>query len=244
MNMSVENLLQKVLLSLILPLVFSVSARAESILVIGDSLSCGPYGAQLASGLAKLGNQVTLYCAVSSAPANWLLGKTPEGQECKTRVTPKTELRSCGGSGETPALSLLLKKHKGSRVIVALGTNSLGSPRAMKSYLDMASAIRANGNRCQWIGPPHLHPSQAAGGFSESDLRILEGNLDRFYSSLIKAVDPTCAVIDSRKATVAPTVGNETVDGVHRNESAGLEWARQSIRDLASKAPSNGAPGH
>ncbi len=136
-------------------------ARAENILMIGDSLSCGPFGKHVVENLSRQGNQVTLYCAISSAPVNWLKGKNPSGQICQTMTSAHLILSPCEGNGQTPQLASLLAKFKNSRVIISLGTNSLLSPHTDHSYRLMAQTLKDSGAGCEWIGPPHLHPSQA-----------------------------------------------------------------------------------
>jgi hypothetical protein len=205
--------------------IFSASiACAENILIIGDSLSCGPFGKHLVENLSHKGSQVTLYCAISSNPENWLKGKNPSGQICQTMTSSQATLSPCGGSGQTPSLALLLAKFKGSHVIVSLGTNSLLSPRADHSYRLMVQAIKDSGDECEWIGPPHLHASQSK-GFPSGRVAIEESHLSSFYDSLANSVDGFCSLFDSRNSTVEGSPGHETVDGIHRNESSGKYWA-------------------
>jgi hypothetical protein len=219
-------------LAIFLPISFSEAAN-EPILIIGDSLSCGSFGRNLVENLSNAGNQVTLYCAVSSTPSHWLKGKNPKGQDCKIMTTGNPKSQLCGGNGRIPSLKSILKQHAGARVIVALGTNSMLAPKADASYSQMAKAIKDNGNNCDWIGPPHMNSSQSK-GFPKGRIAKLEHNLGGFYESLATATESRCNLIDSRKATEGGTIGDQTVDGVHRNEAAGKYWATEMLSNFVS----------
>lgn len=212
--------------AIILQILFSLLADAKSFLVIGDSLSCGPFGKYLIQDLTKNGNKVTLYCTVSSAPVHWLKGKNPPGQKCQMLTSDNPFLQGCNERAKIPSLQNILALYKNADVIVALGTNSLLSPKVDKSYKVMAKAISENGSNCYWIGPPHLSPSDSK-GFPLGRIKIQESNLNSFYDSLSIAIDKHCNLIDSRGATIAGTPGHQTYDGVHRTESAGKFWVAQ-----------------
>ncbi len=205
-------------------LLFGCSAVAANIVVIGDSLSCGSFGQTLYANLAKK-NTVTLYCAVSSAPSHWLSGTNPTHQICQWISPANPALAPCGGDGKMLTLSSILSVNSDARVIIALGTNSLMSPQVTADYKTMADLVRAHGT-CDWIGPPHLRADQSV-GFPVGRVATEEANLAGFYDSLLSAVGTDCSFIDSRASTAPGTVGNETVDGVHRTADAGAYWANQ-----------------
>lgn len=214
-------------------------ANTQPLLIIGDSLTCGPFGKQLFEQMNTGGRSVTLYCAVSSAPSHWVKGKTPKGQKCQTRSTAKPDLSPCEPSGQVPKLDSLLSRHPGAEVIVALGTNSLLDKKADANYKLMSDAVAAQGRGCKWIGPPHLNPSQSR-GFPAGRLSSMEGNLSGFYESLQTSVGSSCELIDSRAATQSGTPGHQTTDGVHRTEDAGIAWA-QSLQPVFNP-PSTAEP--
>jgi hypothetical protein len=218
-RVSLRSLIAKTAIALLV----AGPAHAENILMIGDSLSCGPFGKHVVENLSQRGFRVTLYCAVSSAPIHWLKGKNPPGQICQTMSSEVSKLGPCGGTGQVPALSQILAKHKGSRVLVGLGTNSLMDTRADHSYRLMVETVASSG-KCVWIGPPHLQPSHSK-GFPAGRVATEEANLNGFYVSLFNSVEGICSLFDSREATASGTPGNETVDGIHRNDSAGKYWA-------------------
>ena len=97
MNLPIKAL---TVFSLINIISFSLPCFADKILIIGDSLTCGPFGKNLLKNLSQEKNSVTLYCAVSSTPHNWLMGQTPAGQKCQTMTTKKQSLQPCNGNGE------------------------------------------------------------------------------------------------------------------------------------------------
>jgi len=210
---------------------FTLGAIAKEIVVVGDSLSCGSFGKHLVLNLVNKGHEVIVYCAVSSAATHWLSGSTPRGQKCEMILSSTGSRRPCGGTGRIPKLASLLQKHRSARFVIALGTNSLMSPAADRSYRKIATMITSSGNACDWIGPPHLNPTQSR-GFSPSRIIALERNLGGFYRSLASQLSGACHLIDSREATASGTPGNQTIDGVHRNEIGGKYWAGLIVRAL------------
>jgi hypothetical protein len=204
-------------------LIFSSSAFSANYLVIGDSHSCGAFGSKLANLLTETNNQVTLYCAVSSAPQHWLRGSNPNGQNCKIFSSSKPKFNDCLPNGKIPTLSSLLERHTNANVVVALGTNSLLTNSADATYSQFSSLL--TDQNCVWIGPPHLNPAQSK-GFPLGRVQTLENNLADFYTSLTTKVG-SCRLIDSRPFTNSKTVGYNTLDGVHRTREAGIHWAMQ-----------------
>ena len=195
-------------------------SKKTPILIVGDSHSCGAFGVQLLMDLADEGYFVTLYCAVSSSPTNWVNGTTTSGQVCQTMTSRNPTLKLCGGTGKVPKFSTIMASHESDLVVIAHGTNSLLSPTADSKYGKMAQAAGAN---CLWVGPPHLRPDQAK-GFTPDRLKKMEKNLSGFYTSL-KAGIGDCALIDSRSFTIKGATGGNTSDGVHRTTASGKYWA-------------------
>lgn len=196
----------------------------KEMVIIGDSLSCGPFGKRLVQNLEKDGKIVTLFCTVSSAPYHWIHGTNPKGQKCYTRTTPEKILRLCGNDGNIPKFDSIISAHKNANFILALGTNSLFSKKTSADYPLMASSAKQFGNKCQWIGPPHMDLSKVE-QFPKNNIVKLEQNLNPFYASLESSISSLCPLIDSRPATEQGKPGNQTVDGIHRNEVAGRYWA-------------------
>lgn len=225
------------LLPLIALLLSFSTAHARSILLVGDSLTCGSFGQHLLKELSQQGNDVTVYCAVSSAPTHWLKGLSPSGQKCQSMTSSKPILQSCDGTGKIPTFETLLKRHPSQEVIVALGTNSLAAPKADATYAQMAKMIKSSGRTCTWIAPPHMNIAESK-GFPSGRIAALEKNLNSFYDSLAATVDTRCQLIDSRDATATGTPGNKTIDGVHRSNNAGKHWAQQIAPRLSGQSRS------
>ncbi len=221
---------------LFLSIAFCGSLNAEEVIIVGDSLTCGSFGQYLLENFSQKGDKVTLYCAVSSVPSNWLSGTNPKQWNpkkkeyitlpCKTMTSENSNLHLCYPNGKVPKFSDLLAKNKNARVVVALGTNSLMSSQANDSYRKMSVVAKSYGNSCDWISPPHIHPSQAK-GFSKKRLKTEEDNVNSFFDSLSDQMSNRCNPIDSRDATAPGTEGYETTDGVHRTDLAGKYWADQ-----------------
>ncbi|PWU15538.1 MAG: hypothetical protein C5B49_11650 [Bdellovibrio sp.] len=157
----------------LISIVFVASwALARDTLLIGDSLTCGPFGAQIVKSLTRSPTEsVTLYCATGSSPNNWIKGRFPRrsndppsyftcrtctgGLGCTnwfTKGNPdEGDLEPCSdpttGTGHDLANILTAltarNKKKFDRVVVALGINK--GPKdtlAGDEYSDMAKIIK------------------------------------------------------------------------------------------------------
>jgi hypothetical protein len=148
-------------------------------------------------------------------------------------TSSKPTLKTCGQRGEMPKLTSLAKEAKDAKVIIALGTNSLGFRTVDEHYLKLAQALSAESESCFWVGPPHLDPAHESLSSSRR-IRIkgMDSYLTDFYSLLKVQLGNRCAVVDSRESTQSGNVGNGTVDGIHRRESAGKFWAQSVFPKL------------
>lgn len=222
---------------------FNASLFAKNILVIGDSHSCGSFGRTLSQELTANGNQVDVFCTVSSSPTHWLKRTNPPGQICQTWSSGQSA-KPCREAGKIPSLEEILSQKKYDSAVIALGTNSLYSEKVDATYAELAQKIKEKIKTCLWIGPPHLRPDQAK-GFSAQNLTKFENNLPQFYKSLEKAVQSQCHLLSSFDITAAHHPANETTDGVHRGQTAGAEWGKeisQLIDQSAAKNPSPATP--
>jgi hypothetical protein len=174
-----------------------VSANAlAAATLIGDSHSCGEFGARLEQRLSSAFGGAEKFCASGSAPIHWVTGRDPLKK-----------------GASIPTVVQILQHTRSNTVVVALGTNSLPDGFTDRNYALMARAIAATGKRCLWIGPPH------------TSRKSLEPHLEHFYQTLHASVSQYCTLIDSRESTAVGTAGNATVDGIHRTPSAGRAWA-------------------
>jgi hypothetical protein len=212
--------------------VVSSNAQAKNILIVGDSMTCGPFGAELYKNLAASpGNSVTVYCTVSSTPSSWVNGTTPAGQKCNTcsgsscaswikSSAPDTEfLPVCGATGQVPKFSSILGAKKYDQVIVALGANALPATKVDSTYKQMTDMIKSAGASCDWVGPPHFSTdkgTEAAQG---------DKSLPAFYDSLSSAVSSECPLLDSRDLTANLKDNDTAPDGEHPEPAAGRAWA-------------------
>lgn len=206
-----------------------VHEASAKTLIIGDSHTCGAFGDHLAKGLSRE-DHVVVYCAVSSTSTDWIRGRTPRNQTCYRRESPGFQKKPCDGTGKVPPAESLITREKPDDVVIALGTNSLGSSSATA---DDERLARLAGRRCHWMGPPWLNPSQAR-GFSTARLEAMNANVDGYYRSLSQKVSPHCRLHDSRPSTRAGQAGHETIDGVHRGERAGAAWAAALLQSRST----------
>lgn len=217
--------------SFTITMMIALKCYSENFILIGDSQSCGAFGKHFQKMLTKDGHNVTLYCAVSSTPQNWLKGIKPRGQVCKTNSSTNPVLKLCNGTGDVPLIKDILERDPDAHIIVQLGANSLYSPITDINYQKMAKTIQATSRKCHWIGPAHRQPERSK-GFPEGSLEKAEKNLNPFYDSLANSIQGPCLLIDSRDATAPGTSGHETVDGVHHTDAAGKYWAEQVMRSF------------
>lgn len=221
----------------------STSAFGASVVMIGDSITCGPFGDRMLKNLEQGGkNSVTVYCMVGSAPSHWLNGKRASGG-CQIRTSKAPKITAC--STPAPTFDSILKKHPQSHLVIALGTNSTVGSTIDGSYRKMAAATKAAGRSCDWILPPHMNPTQSR-GWAPGHVKKMEANLPGIIRQIDSAVSTqpqtSCSPIDSRAATASGTPGIGTTDGVHRTKAAGNYWADEINGKLLRALPGNEAP--
>lgn len=179
------------------------SAAAETVLVIGDSHTAGPFGGALDDALrAAPGNRVATYGVCSARPQSFLsetdhgcgrrfqdFAKKAPAKWLGGRVYRKTRPDGKGGTREvefvkTPALAQLLDDHAPAAVVVALGSNLPVSGPSVRSTL---ARIHKSGAACVWIGPPDMRKPASA-------------QVDEVYQTLLaNGVSPTATLEESRK---------------------------------------------
>jgi hypothetical protein len=215
-------------------------AHAEKIVIVGDSITCGPFGDEMVKNMTSLGHTVTAFCSVSSAPKDWIAGRNvprkfdkkhpsqPLYYECESKRSGRSpgtvDKGQCFGSDRIPPFDRILGL-KPDRMFVAMGTNSLpdGPDR---NYDLMVQKINEMGIDCDWIGPPHLQPLKPKSPLAQRNLRSKEESLAHFYSSLnskftsLHKSHVSCDLQDSQEATKPGTPGNETKEGLHATKTA------------------------
>src|SRR4051812_15277297 len=196
------------------------------ILMIGDSLSAGPFGEAVQQHLAqRFGPQnVAAYASCGSSPEHWLASEPPFYTKCGYRqstpdqapvfrdfVNGKSPRRTL-----TPKLESLVRQHRPTVVVVQLGTNWMDrnlSDGQISSFADrfIAAARGSTVRQIIWIAPP-----------DSAALRTTQGRVHRLIQQA--AARDRFEVIDSRQLTHYVR-GQTGGDGIHYNSEASRVWA-------------------
>ncbi len=194
------------------------------VLMIGDSLSAGPFGEVVQQYLArKYGPQnVAAYASCGSSPEHWLAAEPGFYTKCGYREAApgRRPIFTEGGTGRrllTPKLETLVQRHQPTIVVVAAGDELDGS--RFERRADRApSPIASSGPRAApsvrqiiWIAPP-----------DSSALRKRQGRIHRLIQQA--ATRDRFEVIDSRQLT-RYIPGKTGGDGIHYNSEASRAWA-------------------
>lgn len=205
------------------------------VLIIGDSLSFGPFGEELEALLrSHLGeDQVALVASCGSSPENWI-SKTPTfvtkcGYRVSTPVESRKEDFQEGGRKprpiRTPKIRTILAQYLPDTLFVQLGTNWMDqlpdredSPgeTAHKLIADFVAEVRerAPSARIIWILPPE------SSRYSRKTKEAVEKWI------LHSAADEGFEATRSREMTAPYEPGKTGRDGVHYSREAAHEWAR------------------
>jgi hypothetical protein len=219
-------------------------ARAEPVrvLMVGDSLTVGAFGAALRDFLiARCGvNNVAVYGSCGSSPEDWLRSHAEFVTKCGYREqTPRRNILLDYKNGRrpkrviTPRIEDLLQTHRPNVVVIQLGTNwmdaiAAGAPGKESEYnlildrftetLHSSPGVR----RIVWITPPDS--AHFAGRTQRTIERLIVNGAGRGQYELI---------LSSRLTHYIP--GKTGGDGIHYNSEAGTEWARRVARELGGK---------
>lgn len=214
----------------------SSTPAATRVLMIGDSLSAGPFGEVVQQHLArKFGPQnVAAYAACGSSPENWLASEPEFYTNCGYREStpdkPPVFRDFIGGKRprptRTPKVESLVRRYQPTVVVVQLGTNWMDrnlSDAEINGFLHrFIRAVRSSTVRqIIWIAPP-----------DSSALRKVQGRVHR----LLRAGGDrdTFDVIDSRELThYVP--GKTGGDGIHYNSESSRAWAARINDSLDAK---------
>ena len=218
----------------------STLGRSSKVLMIGDSLTCGPFGDQLESWLLhNLGpSRVAVYGSCGSSPESWLAAEKDFISPCgyretttQTHITDHHERGRRPAPARTPKIEELLAKHRPQIVIVQLGTNHFDSllrdgkneiPKLARIYEKFANALTPRGGPVRmvvWVTPPDS--SKFPKWVQDAvDNLIISTNRRHSFGSIV-----------SRGFThYIPGVTGS--DGVHYNDAGAAPWAAQVIRRL------------
>ncbi len=203
------------------------------VLMIGDSLSAGPFGEAVQQHLAqKYGPQnVAAYAACGSSPEHWLAAEPGFYTRCGFREAApgRRPFYTDGKSRQrilTPKLETLVARHRPRVVIVQLGTNWMDrdlSDAQISAFADrfIAAARGPSVRQIIWIAPP-----------DSSALRNRQGKIHRLIQAA--AARDRFEVIDSRQLT-RYIPGKTGGDGIHYNSEASRAWALRVNTRLEAK---------
>ena len=206
------------------------------VLLIGDSLSFGPFGESLERALlARLGEKsIALFASCGSSPEHWL-GTTPVFvTKCGYRqATPKGGMTEDFVDGKkprpvkTPKIPRILSQYAPETVFVQLGTNWMDSPpdepasegvlskRILREFLRELRDQPDPPARIIWILPPESckYPKQTQDAVERW---ILESSAELGFSTT-----------RSREMTAPYVPGKTGRDGVHYSKASAQEWAER-----------------
>jgi hypothetical protein len=212
----------------------------QRVLMIGDSLSVGPFGEMVVRYLeARLGrSNFALFATCGSSPEHWLRAQPDFYSRCGYReYSPERQALIDFENGKppprikTPKVEDLIAKYQPTTLIVQLGTNwmdALTKPEGHEedrftNILDHFAAVlrgpQSSVRQVIWIMPP--------------DASAYSPAVKRTVDSLIKNVAKknTYWLIDSRLMTHYIR-GKTGGDGVHYNKGAAQSWSDQVARNL------------
>jgi hypothetical protein len=209
------------------------SALPVRILMIGDSLSAGPFGESVQQHLAiRFGPQnVSAYASCGSSPEHWLGSEPAWYTKCGYREsTPdRPPIMRDWVNGKpppatlTPKVETLVRRHQPTVVIVQLGTNwmdrNLTDAQISGFANRFVNAARGpNVRQIIWIAPPD----------ATAIPRTAQVRIHRLIQQT--AARQQIEVIDSRQLT-RYVKGETGGDGVHYNSVSSRAWAER-VNDI------------
>lgn len=238
-----------------LSFLLAVNAYAEKVLIVGDSHSCGTFGVQLIKDFRLKGDKATMYCAPGKTIYEFLTGVNMAGV-CKTYNSSNYDSKNnfsipINSQGKysmqaCPELKFekMLIHENPDKVVIALGTNSLGRNRKA-DYDRMTQMIQdfktSSGSQtsCDWISPPRLDWGKgsalkfvtAQNARKKQNPSNKEIPFIKDYSIIIENVrdqSQRCHIIDSYKYTQL----NQTADGIHRYGAPAIVWANGVFSEI------------
>jgi hypothetical protein len=216
-------------------------------MIIGDSLSFGPFGERLEAILKNaVGNRgVCVFASCGSSPENWIDGEPVYFTKCGYRQitpNPRESIFKDFDHGKrppptaTPKLGRIFSNYRPDVIIIQQGTNWMDgfNPRNLQDYLLMGRFIRgmisevrtrSPNSRIIWILPP------SASKYPQT------------VQNQIAAYIRKCALvynfqtIDSRRLTGNYIKGVTGRDGVHYSSEPARSWADKVFLKLKAMAP-------
>lgn len=211
------------------------------VLLVGDSLSVGPFGSAMQSLLSRSFGEgkVCLFASCGSSPEDWLPGPVFVTKCGYRQKTPSGSQLSDYGSGgrpraiKTPKLRTITANYNPEFVMVQLGTNWMdglaagGVPDADRHKKIIGDFIREL-RRGQppraifWVLPP---------ASSKYPVRV-HAAVERWINDSARTMG--FYTINSRQITGGYRAGRSGGDGVHYSDEAGRRWAASVFRKFLS----------
>lgn len=210
-------------------------------MLVGDSLSVGPFGDKMVAYFRQKLEpaQFCAYAACGSSPENWLKDAPDFITPCGYRViTARESWKTDYHNGvkprrvRTPKLATIVPKQRPQLVIVQLGTNWMdefvnasdlsgeSKKTIIRKFIAEIRAKAAPQVQIVWILPPDA---------SKYSSRVKDA-VDRWITDCAKELN--FKTINTRGFTDRYVMGKSGSDGVHLNETAGIEWANGVIKRL------------
>jgi lysophospholipase L1-like esterase len=223
----------------------AMSPQPVKVMLIGDSLSVGPFGRALESALqARFGRgNVCVFASCGSSPEDWLPGRPVFVTKCGYRqTTPTGSISREYQNGKrpppvrTPKLPGIFEQWRPQLVIVQLGTNWMDRLAAAdrldgrpyrRNIRDFVREVRRQSDPViVWVMPPDS---------SKYPLRVHEA-VERWIRE--ESIPSRFRTIDSRLFTAPYRDGKTGGDGVHYGDAAGRRWARRVMGQISLLADS------
>ncbi|MEP6955405.1 MAG: SGNH/GDSL hydrolase family protein [Chthoniobacterales bacterium] len=198
------------------------------VLMIGDSLSAGPFGEAVQQHLAiKFGpSNVAAYASCGSSPEHWLAAEPGFYTKCGYRQSTPDQAPvfrdfvngKAPAATLTPKLETLVRRHQPTVVVAQLGTNWMDrdlSDAQINSFTSrfITAARGSSVRQIIWIAPP-----------DSSALRKRQGRIHRLIQQAGERYH--FEVIDSRQLT-RYVPGKTGGDGIHYNTASSQDWAER-----------------
>ena len=223
----------------------AMSPQPVKVMLIGDSLSVGPFGRALESALqSRFGrNNVCVFASCGSSPEDWLPGRPVFVTKCGYRqTTPTGSISREYQNGKrpppvrTPKLPALFDHWRPQLVVVQLGTNWMDRLAAAdrldgrpyrRNIRDFVREVRRQSDPViVWVMPPDS---------SKYPLRVHEA-VEHWIRE--ESISSRFRTIDSRLFTAPYRDGKTGGDGVHYGDAAGRRWARRVMGQISLIADS------
>ncbi len=221
---------------------FAGAAVPVRVLVVGDSLSVGPFGRVLEASLQRRYGPggVCVFASCGSSPEDWLRNTPVFVTPCGYRQTaPGRSLVLDWNQGRrprpvrTPKLPRILASYRPGKVIVQLGTNWMDALAGSDNW-DEAAHRKVIAD---FVGELRQTPGQ-----KPDIIWVLPPSSAKYPARVHRAVEKWITdasrdlhfkTISSRGITGPYRTGATGADGVHYADKAGTQWANGVLRELA-----------